>query len=235
MTTTSLNQLVYELLELRRAQLKITDPIDRRLVIDWIQTQRARLLEQKFRKPFRDIDENLVQDLGADLELEQVSANDLDITDYKYILRTVDEIPMTIDRPGGIGTFTRIGPPNKNEPGYKVVNYNSSHFKGNGHFSRNDIFAFRLGDHICLTSKSGYHLGMQYLHIRGVFQDAVAAAQFADATWTYADNYPINKSLIDQLKTLIVQEKFNLTLIQPEDQVDDSQDKPTTNVDLQKG
>jgi len=234
MITTSLNDLVFELLELRRAQLKKTDPIDRRLVIDWIQSQRSRLLEQQFRKPFRNIDENLIQDLGADIALEQVSANELDIVDYKYLLRTTEEIPMTIERPGGTGTFTRIGPPDKSLPGHEIVTYGYSPFVGNGHFNRNSIYAFRLGGYIYLTSGSGFHLTQEYVHIRGVFQDAIAAALFADATWTYADNYPINKNLIDQLKSLIVNEKFNLTLVQAEDKIDDASDQSTANANVQE-
>lgn len=227
MVTTSLNKLVFELLEQRRAQLKNTDSLDRRLVIDWIETQRSRLLRESFKKPFRGIDDNLVQDLGADIELEQVSSNELSIVDYKYLLRTKEEIPVAIDRYGGIGTYTRIGPPDKSLPAYQVIPYSRSHFSGNGHFDRNAIYAFRMGDYIYLTSKSGYHLSQQYIHIRGVFQDAIAAAKFTDSTWTYDDNYPINKSMVDMLKTLIVKEKFQLTLIQPEDKIDDQEDKIT--------
>jgi len=233
MTNTSLNQLVFELLELRRAKLKTTDTVDRRLVIDWIQSQRARLLKQGFAKPFVGIDENLVQDLGS-LALTQVASNDLSIVDYDYMLRTSAEIPATIDRAGGIGTFTRIGPPNKLTVNYKVVTYEQALVSGNGHFNKDMVYAFVLGDYVYLISKSGYHLTNTYVHIRGVFQDPIQAARIPDATWDYDDDYPINKSMIDQLKTLIVQEKFGLTLVQPDDKTDDSKDNPESDIQPKK-
>lgn len=231
--TTTLNQLVFELLELRRAQLKTTDTVDRRLVIDWIQTQRARLLKQQFAKPFAGIDNNLVQDLGT-VALEQVSSNDLDVTDYDKMLRTASDIPAPIERPGGVGTFTRVGPPNKLTEHYKVVPYEQALVSGNGHFNYNMVYAFMMGERLYLISKSGYHLTNTYVHIRGVFQNPIEAAQFADATWTYADEYPINKSMIDQLKTLIVQQKFSLTLVQPDDKTDDSKDNIQSDASVQK-
>ena len=233
--TTTLNQLVFELLELRRAQLKLTDPVDRRLVIDWIQSQRARLLKQAFTKPFIGIDNNIVQDLGT-VALEQVSANDLSITDYRYMLRTAVDIPATIERRDGTGTFTRVGPPDKLTEHYKVVPYEQALVSGNGHFNSHMVYAFTIGERLYLISKSGYHLTNTYVHIRGVFQNPIEAAQFADATWTYDDEYPINKSMIDQLKTLIVQEKFGLTLVQAEDKKDDSEDnlQSDSNASVQK-
>jgi len=110
MKTTSLNELVYELLELRRSYLKETDPIPKRLVIDWIQSQRARLLDQKGKKPMSSIDDHFIQDLGA-VPMEKYLSNIVDpqIKNYDYMYRTSIDIPRTIESYDGIGMFSRIG------------------------------------------------------------------------------------------------------------------------------
>ena len=225
MITTTLNALVYELLENRRGDLKDTDPVTVRLVIDWVQSRRAQLLRRQFAKPMRSVDENLVQDLGV-ITMEKVASNDMSpaVSTGEFMWRSTIEIPKTIDRSGGIGTFTRIGPASKLHPDFKVLPYSKALHWGNGKFNRHATCAFILGDYLYTHSKSGFHFNHKYLNVRGVFQDPIIAARVTDSDWGYDDNYPINKSLIDDLKLAIVKEKFPTTLIQPEDNVDDMAD-----------
>jgi len=230
---TTLNELVFELMELRRAFIKDTDPLSKRIVIDWVQSQRARLLKQKFDKPFSSIDDNYVQSLGA-IEMEKVSSNELSIVDYTYMYRTAEDIPLTIESLSGNGTFTRIGPADRLAEHYTIKPYKEAIASGYGKFNTNAIYAFVLGPRVYLTSKSGIHLGVKYLDIRGVFQNPIIAARVSDATWDYNDNYPINKEIIDQLKVLIINEKFGLTLVQPEDKTDNKEDNPESNANVQK-
>ena len=232
---TSLNELAYELLELRRAYIKETDPIDIRLVFDCIQSQRARLLKQKFDHPFASIDDHYVQSLGA-IELEKTLSNELspEVNDYNYMYRTSVDIPRTIESKEGIGTFTRIGPADRLSTKFKVVTYDDALYRGNGKFNHNTIYAFILGDRVYITSKSGAHLTVKYLDIRGVFQDAIQAARIKNANWTYNDDYPINKEIVDQLKVLIINEKFGLTLVQAGDKTDNREDNPEGGTASQK-
>ncbi len=227
MDSTTLNSLVYELLELRRAYIKLTDPIDKRLVINWIQTTRARLLKQKFDQTFAHIDDHYVQPLGA-VALEKVLSNEISpvVTDYTYMYRTAIDIPRTIESKTGIGTFTRIGPADRLSIKYKVVTYDDALDRGNGKFNHNTVYAFVLGDRVYITSKSGAHLTVKYLDIRGVFQDPIQAALIKTPTWDYDDDYPVNKEIVDQMKLLIIQGKFGLTLVQAGDKRDDLSDNP---------
>ena len=230
MKTVSLNELVYELLELRRAFIKSTDPLSKRMVIDWIQTQRARLLKQKYEKPMHFIDDHYVQGGGelSHVTMERVRSNDVPVIlgteDQMY--RTSIEIPRPIENYDGRGLFTRIGPADKLSVKYKVVTYDDALDRGNGKFNHNTIYAYMLGDRLYLRSKSGVHFGVKYLDVRGVFQDPIAAALIIDPTWDYDDDYPINKELVDQLKVLIVNEKFGLTLVQAGDKTDNTEDNP---------
>lgn len=234
LNTVTLNQLVYELLELRRGLVKDTDPVDRRLVVDWIQSQRARLLKQKFDQPFASIDDHYVQDLGA-IALEKYLSNIVDpqVENYDYMYRTSIEIPRTIEQKEGKGTFTRIGPADRLSDHYQITTHNKALALGYGKFNYNTIYAFVLGDRIYLTSNGGMHFTVKYLDIRGVFQDPIAAALIKDPAWDYNDDYPINKEIIDQMKVLIVNEKFNLNLLQATDKTDDKDDNPEGNAGVQ--
>ena len=158
MATTTLNQLVYELLEQRRGDLKDTDPVTVRLVIDWIQSRRAQLLKRQFAKPMRIVDNHLVQDLGV-ITMEKVESNDVSptVSTGEYMYRSTITIPPTIDSNDGAGTFTRIGPALKLQHGFKVLSYDKALHWGNGKFNRHKTCAFILGDYLYTHSKSGFH------------------------------------------------------------------------------
>lgn len=222
---TSLNQLAFELWELRRARIKDTDPMDIRLLVDWIQSKRAMLLKQKFDQPFASIDDHYVQDLGS-VEMTKTLSNIAGISNYDYMWGTSIEIPRTIESKEGIGTFTRIGPADRLSDHYQVTTYKKALSLGYGKFNYNAIYAFVLGDHIYLTSNGGLHFTVKYLNVRGVFQDPITAARIVNSSWDYNDDYPINKEIIDQLKVLIINEKFGLTLVQAEDKQDNDEDNP---------
>jgi len=226
MKNTSLNELVYELLELRREYYKDTDSLDRRLVIDWIQSQRARLLKQKFDHPFSSVDDHYVQDLGS-VSMVKVLSNIVGLKNYDYMYRTAIEIPRTIETKDGYGAFTRIGPADRLSDYFQLTSFKKSLSLGYGKFNYNTIYTFVLGDHVYLISNGGLHFTVKYLDIRGVFQDPIAAARIKTPTWTYNDDYPINKEIIDQMKTLIINEKFPLVLQQLHDKVDNKEDDPS--------
>lgn len=231
MVNTSLNKLIYELIEIYRARVKDSDRLDERLVADWIQTQRSRLLKQKFSKSMYMIDESFVQDLGQ-VTVEAVSAinTTVDLGLNKNMLRTSIEIPKTIEGREGVGTFTRIGPADKLSERFNIVTYDRALYSGYGRFNRDQIYAFVLGDRVYLISKSGTHLKLRYIDIRGVFQNPILAARIKTPTWTFDDDYPISQSMVDDLKKLIIIEKFPLVLQRLEDRSDDLEDNVEGNL-----
>lgn len=236
MKTVSLNELIYELLELRRSYLKETDPIPKRLVVDWIQSQRARLIDQKYKKTMPSFDDHLIQDLGNAIPMEKYLSNTVNpqVNNYDYLYRTSIEIPRVIESFDGVGLFSRIGPADRLSDPFQLTTYNKALMLGYGKFNYNAIYAFVLGDRICLHSNSGIHFTIKYIDVRGIFQDPIAAALIKDPNWTYDDDYPINKEMVDQLKVLIIKEKFGLTLAQPDDKKDNKDDDPEGSHELQK-
>jgi hypothetical protein len=195
------------------------------------------LLKQKFDQPFASIDDHYVQDLGK-VEMVKELSNTVvpPVSNYDYMWRTSIEIPRTIEHKSGWGTFTRIGPADRLSKPFQVTTPEKVLSLGYGKFNQNSIYAFVLGDFIYLHSNRGIHFTIKYLNIRGVFQDPIAAARIKDATWDYNDDYPINKEIIDQMKALIVNEKFGLTLVQRRDDIDNKEDNSAGgNVSLPKG
>jgi hypothetical protein len=61
----TLNELVYEIIELYRPNYVVTDSIDERLVATWIQSVRAKILVQDLNRSMRYPDNHCIQDLGV--------------------------------------------------------------------------------------------------------------------------------------------------------------------------
>ena len=238
MIITTLNTLSYDLMELRRNEIKTTDTLSILQVKDWISSTRARLLKQKFDKPLSSIDSHFVQEYsnnGVAVQMEKVLSNNASVDVFDYVYRTKIEIPHTIERKGGLGTFTRIGPADKTRTKFNVVSFDRALVSGNGYFNRNFIYAYIVGDYIYLTSKSGIHFTIKHIDIYGVFQDPAIAAVGHDSTWTHDDDYPVNKSMIDQMKNLIISEKFQLIMAQSGDKVDNQKEEVESSVKPQEG
>jgi len=198
-------------MELHRGKLKSEDPLVKRIVVDWIQSNRSKLIANRLSKPFTYPSEGIVQDLGA-LELEKVEVNELGLSMGNFLQRTKKDLPLPIFRKDGMGIFTYIGPASLDSPGYTFLPQQIAVRKGNSTFNLHRVHAFLLGNKIYLHSKGGDHLFVDYINVRGVFQDPITVALFVNPSWTYDDNYAIDKQIIDDLKMLVIQEKFNFIM-----------------------
>ena len=135
----SLNEIVYDIIESYRATYKNTDSLDERLVATWIQHYRAELIKQRLEESMRIVDEHWVQDLGA-IEMQPIDSSLVSgFTSDRYIMRSVREIPPTIQTKFGIGTFTRISPADRLENKFNLVSYERALYSGNGKYNNKDI------------------------------------------------------------------------------------------------
>ena len=225
----SLNQIVWELIELYRQNYKVTDSIDERLFLAWIQSTRAKLIKQRLDENMRLPDEHWVQDLGY-VEMEKVDSSVYtSIPSEKYILRSVKSIPWTIHYKGDPGGFTRIGPADKLGINYRLVSYERALVSGNGKFNTDQVYAYLDGDKLCLISKSNIHKQSKYINVKGIFQNPIDAYEFKNGAGTYNWDYeyPINDSLMNDLKNIIVKENFNFIMVPIDDKKPDSVDNVT--------
>lgn len=225
----SLNQIIWELIELYRQNYKVTDSIDERLFLAWIQSTRAKLIKQRLDESMRLPDEHWVQDLGY-VEMEKVDSSVYSgIASEKYILRSVKSIPWTIHYKGDPGGFTRIGPADKLGIDYRLVSYERALVSGNGKFNTDQVYAYIDGDKLCLISKSNIHKQLKYINVKGIFQNPIDAYEFKNGanTYNWDYEYPISDALMNDLKNIIVKENFNFIMVPIDDKKPDSVDNIT--------
>ncbi len=227
--TRSLNQIIYELIELYRANYKVTDTLDERLVASWIQSIRALLLSAY--KDTSSIDPHVVQIL-PNLRTELVPGMTIPFLDNKStVLKTVDKIPSFIINKFGIPLIVRIYSNKFISYPFTIVTKNAAVYSGSGKFNTNSIYTFLHDDYIYLTSKSGIHKNIDYINVEGVFNNPIEAYEFVNGPDTYDWNYeyPISENLILQLADAIVKSKFNFILYPIQDNTNDANNNLSTN------
>jgi hypothetical protein len=225
----TLNEIANGLFEVVRANISDDSDISLKLIKAWIHDVRATLLEQKFNKNARVIDDVYTQSLGS-VEIEAVdSSANTGVPSGRYMFRTVEEIPPTIVRKNYEGTFTRIGPADKLAEKYNLVSYDRALYSGNGRFNKDQIFAFLRDNKIHLISNSGaYHKTVQYIDVEGVFQNPSHVAIFLDSSGsslTFGDeNYPISRSMKRDIENIVLKEKLGIKAQAPSDNVNDGEE-----------
>jgi hypothetical protein len=224
----TLNQIAYGLLEEVRANVSDDTNIDLRQIKDMIHNVRSVILKQKFDKNLRVIDDVFTQPLGA-LEIESVDSSlHSTITSGRYMFRTVKELPPTIERRNYEGTITRVGPADQLATSYNLVSYERALYSGNGRFNKDMIFAFLKDNKIYLISNSGaYHKAVQFIDVRGVFQNPEQVARFSDvsgSSLTFSDEaYPISRNIRSTIEDMLRQ-KLGITAQAPSDKVNDGEE-----------
>ena len=225
----TLNQIAYGLFEEVRAKISDDTDISLDQIKDQIHDVRATLLKQKFDKNLRVIDDVFTQSLGP-LQLESVDSSlHSTITSGRYVFRTVREIPTTIERRNYEGTITRVGPADQLATSYNLVSYERALYSGNGRFNKDTIFAFLKDDKIHVISNSGaYHKAVQYIDIRGVFQNPEQVAIFKDSAGSSLsfqdESYPISRNMRSTIEGIILKERLGIKAQAPSDKVNDGEE-----------
>ena len=231
----SLNGLGYELLEMYRANNRVSDSLDIRLLKTWIQQTRAQLIKQRLdANPF-SIDEHIAQNLGV-VQFAPVDSSVSNVNlSSKYYMRSINPIPATIYTKSNIPTFTRIASIDRLERKFNLVPYERLLVSGNGKFNSDDIYVALLGNYLILNSKSNLHKYISNVHVRGVFANPIDAYEFqyGVGTWSDDNEYPVSEAIVADMINMIVDKKFRLVLNQIEDKVSNGEDD-TTNITPRK-
>lgn len=210
----TLNELVYEIIELYRPNYVVTDSIDERLVATWIQSVRAKILVQDLNKSMRYPDNHCIQDLGV-VEMIPVDSTYLnESTQGKTILASRLDLPSPLHTKYG-PTFTRIGPADRLNFGYRILPRERALIAGNGKFNSEEIYAFWDNRKIFLVSKNGIHKQVVFIQVSGIFANPIEAWEFAHPGETYSWDYeyPVSEHVVTDMKNMVVQDnlKFILT------------------------
>ena len=233
--TNSLTELVYSIIELYRPNHVVTDSLDERLVAKWIQSTRVKLIKQRMDIPMRIVNEKNVQSLGNVKMIPVESNSILDAPFNKYMLLSEREIPWEIHNKLG-PLYTRVGSADNLNRRFKVVTHEQALVSGNGKFNTNEVYAFQWGNRIGLISSSNIHKQIEYITVKGVFENPLDVHKFVNNGGEDEDywdlEYPIAESLVNDMKNIVVQDNFNMVMVPIDDKNPNSIDnitKPETN------
>lgn len=223
----TMNEITYKIWEKLRPNLSSDDDIDLRLIESEVHNKRARFLRNELNRN-RTIDPFIVQDLGC-VEMQIVDrAECCDINIGCSILRTVQQIPSTIELHNT--TLLWINPVDKLEKSFSFIDYQAAKFIGGHRFTSRLIYAFVLNNYVYLVSEDDTHAQITHISIRGVFENPEEAAKFVNcsdgsACYTGDSPYPLKAWMADAVET----EVFNTLLSKvkmPKDSSNDSKSNP---------
>ena len=224
------NELVFSILSKIKPHLSDDTDVSPRDIAFEISTQRSLLLRNELNKN-RTIDPDIVQDLGCVAVSPVDSAECCDVSTGCKVMRTDLEIPSTIELHSDY-LITRIGPVDKTAKEYSRTSLEASKWVGNGKYTTKEIYAYRANNRIYLVSKTDKHKFLDYINIRGVFDNPDDVSPFTNCstgTTCYSSDspYPLKSWMFTYIKGIILKDyisRYNL----PADILNDGQDNSVT-------
>lgn len=219
----TINQLIYNLRLLlkdnKSDDLKFTDR-NLEFIINYL---RVKLIRQDNQKG-RSISNNIEQQLGP-LELEIIDSSESnDFITGVNILRTVKELPSTIDIDGNnlITYVGGLGFDNKID----YTTYSQAVKKSWSKYASKRISAFLYNNRLYISGCNNYEL--QYITVNGVFENPRELFNFnrEDGSPCYdpnKDKYPLSQHMIDMINSIVKRQELDLYYQLIEDKVNDGQ------------
>lgn len=222
----TLREISQRILDLYRtsSNSKDAENIDIRHIISFIETSRARILQQRFSKPMYYINENLIQSLiGEEFELiksnnttymvDGISLGDLG----RDILVSKRSIPKTIDRKTDAGTWVRVSPSDMLNVRINMTHHEKALISGYGKFNHDTLYGFEYNGKLGITCKNPTILeGITNLDLRGVFESPINLMKLQYPTLEDEElwelEYPISSDLIDDVSNMIINEKLRIPM-----------------------
>lgn len=222
------SELIYDVLELVRGnQISDDTNIDDRQILYHYNIQRALWIRNELNKPGRSVDPNIIQDLGC-VELEETDPVDCcTVSSDCVLLRSKLQIPTTIelhDRPA----LERVGPPSKVKIPFNFMPIERIPYVSYGKYSQKNLtVSFLLNNYIYVISPLAIQMMLDYVNVRGVFEDPTAAAEFnhcnGDPCYSNDDEYPLNAWMIPYIKEQVLKQ-FGVAMQIPKDNSNDAQE-----------
>jgi len=208
MTTTTLNELVYSVLNTVRGRTAVTELITKELVAYHIRNIRAQLIKQDANRGY-SADPYIIQDLGC-LDLEIIdSAECCNVDSDCTVLRTVKTIPSTIEMHHK-QLITRVGPTDKTAMPFDWIDYARVPFIGKNKFTKDRIKAYQMSNngHIYLITPNFTARGLKKINVQGVFENPEDASTFTncDGSTCYNDDssYPIKSWMVPTITKMVI-------------------------------
>jgi len=225
----SLNTIITDLLNIiRGAKVSQSETISRRQIEDWVNQYRAVLIKQDIDKG-KMPNPDYIQELPS-LLLEVVDkTQESDLQSLSYYLRTVLELPNTIDlnfKPG----FTYVGTTDGTE--IQFVPEGRSYWQQFKRFTFKTPLAFLRNKRIYINTVTP----IKYITVRGIFEIPMEASNFINTSSevvysTMDDRYPIPANMVPVLKDMILQKELGIVAQAPSDNKNDSVNEVSPNVE----
>jgi hypothetical protein len=231
-TFTTLNTIVMDLLNIvRSANISRSELISPRQIEMWVHQYRAILIKQDLDKG-KMPNPDYIQELPG-LELEVVDRSlGIDLLSSRFLLRTMLEIPKTIDLNFKSG-FMFVGTVDGRE--IEFVPQSRVRWQQYKKYTNGDNLSYLKGKHIYLV----YPQPISSITVRGVFEVPTEVGNFTNthATYTYEDwdsPYPIPINMLPTLKEMILKKELGITIQANSDTTNDSVNEQQDNTQKQK-
>ena len=224
------NELVFSILGKVKPHLSDDTDLTPREVSFQIALQRALLLRNELNKN-RTIDPSVIQDLGCVAVSPIDPAECCDVVSGCKVMRTDLRIPSTIELHNDIA-LTRVGPVNKTLKEYSKTTLEGSKWVGNGKYTTNEIYYYYANGYIYLVSNNDKHKFLDYINIRGVFEDPTDTIPFtncSDGSSCYSSDseYPLKAWMYTYIEGQVVNAYIQLYNL-PADILNDGSDNTVT-------
>jgi hypothetical protein len=207
---TTLSTIVMDLLNIvRSANISRSELISPRQIEMWVHQYRSILIKQDLDKG-KTPNPDYIQELPG-LQLEVVDRTmGVDLPSGKYILRTVLELPKTIDLNFKSG-FTYVGTIDGEE--IQLVPQGRARWQKYKKYTGSDNVAYLKSRHLYLEVVTP----IEHISPRGIFEVPTEVGNFINphADYTYANwntAYPIPINMIPVLKEMILKKELGLTI-----------------------
>lgn len=222
------SKLIFDTLELLRANKIVDDTnlAERQIMFHWA-SQRALWIRNEYNKPGRSIDPEVEQDLNC-LELIEVDAAECcEVELGCIVMRTKHKIPSLLELHDKVG-ITRVGPPNKFKLPFSFTSINKAIYSLSNKYSKNQVYAVLLNGYIYLLSNNHTLLLLDYINVRGVFEDPMDLQAFkcenGNNCFSLDDRYPIKSWMIPYIREQVLNQ-LGVALKIGKDDSNDAQEK----------
>lgn len=219
----TLNTIVTDLLNIiRSSKISRSESISKRQLEMWVHQYRAFLIKQDLDKG-KMPNPDYIQELpGLQLEVVDKSAG-TDLLSGKYVLRTVLELPKTIDlnfKPG----FTFIGTIDGRE--IQLVPQSRVNWQRFKKYTSGDVLAYLKSKKLYIESFESLP-PIEHISPRGIFEVPTEVMNFQNPHADYSFGgwdtpYPIPENMIPVLKEMILRKELGITVQSMSDTTNDS-------------
>jgi hypothetical protein len=217
---TTLNTIVMDLLNIvRSSNISRSELISPRQIEMWVHQYRAFLIKQDLDKGKTPNPDYIQEIPGLRLEVVDRSKGS-DLPSIEYLLRTVLELPKTIDlnfKPG----FTYVGTIDGRE--IQLIPQGRSKWQRYKKYTSNDNTAYLKSNRLYIEMVSP----LESITVRGIFEVPTEVSNFdnSHADYTYAtwdSPYPIPINMIPTLKEMILKKELGITVQSTSDLTNDA-------------